>query len=278
MLFSKKISETSSFSEENKLKGKKIGFVPTMGALHQGHVSLINAAKKENDLVICSVFVNPIQFNNAQDLAKYPRTLERDSEMLEKAGCDFLFNPEVNEMYPEKAKEDFDFGSLETVMEGKFRPGHFKGVAIVVSRLFNIVKPDNAYFGLKDYQQVAIIKELVKQKNIPVNIVACPTLRETDGLAMSSRNVHLNIEERNEALKIYKTLNEIKHSKELISVADAIDLAHKHLNSSILKQEYFEIVNPETLQSILSWNEHPHPVICAAVWCGKTRLIDNIIL
>jgi pantoate--beta-alanine ligase len=278
MLISKKIVETQDFTRQIRLKGQKIGFVPTMGALHAGHISLINRAKAENDVVICSIFVNPIQFNNANDLALYPRTFEKDCELLKKAGCDFIFSPEVEEMYPEKASEDFNFGELETFLEGKFRPGHFKGVAIVVSRLFNIVNPDNAYFGLKDFQQVSIIKALVKEKNIPVNIVACPTLREDDGLAMSSRNVRLSEDERREAKLIYKALLSAKENKEKISIESAKEIGFNYLNTQYLSCEYFEIVNPENLRPLKNWSDHPHPVACVAAWCGKTRLIDNMLL
>jgi pantoate--beta-alanine ligase len=278
MLISKKIIETQEFTKQIRLKGQKIGFVPTMGALHNGHVSLINRAKTENDIVICSIFVNPIQFNNASDLALYPRTFEKDCEVLEKAGCDFIFNPDVDEMYPDTALEEFNFGELENVMEGKFRPGHFKGVAIVVSRLFKITNPHNAYFGLKDFQQVSIVKALVKEKNIPVNIIACPTLREDDGLAMSSRNIRLSKREREEALLIYKALLNLKENKEKVSIEKAKELGFNFLNTQFLSCEYFEIVNPDNLRPIENWSEHPHPIVCVAAWCGKTRLIDNLLL
>lgn len=190
------ISETQQYLKAQQRAGKTIGFVPTMGALHAGHISLIERAKTENDLAVCSIFVNPTQFNNSDDLKKYPRTLERDCEMLRPVGCDVVFAPSAEEMYPSLPQLKMDFGTLETIMEGKFRPGHFNGVGIVVSKLFNIVKPDKAYFGLKDLQQVAVIRRMVQELSFDLEIIPCPTLRETDGLAMSSRNTRLSPEAR----------------------------------------------------------------------------------
>ena len=202
------IVDIQRFVEEKHNLGLKVGFVPTMGALHEGHLSLINRAKKDNDIVVSSVFVNPIQFNNPTDLEKYPRTPERDIEKLEQAGCDAVFMPSVDEMYPEKVEEHYDFGDLERVMEGACRPRHFNGVAIVVRKLFEIVTPDRAYFGEKDFQQLAIIKKMVQNLNMNLEIVPCPIIRENDGLAMSSRNVRLNETERAIAPQIFATLND----------------------------------------------------------------------
>ena len=196
---------------ELKGQGKSIGFVPTMGALHQGHLSLIEKSNLENDYTVCSIFVNPIQFNNPNDLEKYPRNLDGDIEMLNAQLCDFIFAPTVTEMYPKYLpKEEFYFGYLEEVMEGKFRPGHFYGVAVVVKRLFDIVEPNKAYFGIKDFQQLTIIRELVRYSQLPIEIVACPIIREADGLAMSSRNVRLSKEQRQAAPFIYQTLLKVK--------------------------------------------------------------------
>jgi pantoate--beta-alanine ligase len=208
------IKETQDFLKNQQQLGKTIGFVPTMGALHAGHISLIEQSKQENDLTVCSIFVNPTQFNNPADLEKYPRTLEKDAKMLEDAGCDVVFAPSAALMYPTLPVLKMDFGILETVMEGKFRPGHFNGVGIVVSKLFNIIKPNRVYFGLKDLQQVAVIKQMVKDLNFDLELIACSTLREADGLAMSSRNMRLSEEDRGVASQIYQTLQKVKNDLE----------------------------------------------------------------
>src|SRR5690554_4982702 len=204
----KTCEDLRKYVDAHSVAGNTIGFVPTMGALHNGHVSLLTRSVEENDVSIVSIFVNPIQFNNKEDLRMYPRTIDKDIALLEAAGCNAVFVPEVSEMYPEGdiVAEKYDFGTLETVMEGKFRPGHFNGVAVVVKRLFDIAKPTRAYFGLKDFQQLAIIKSLVNQYNIPVKIVPCEIVREDDGLAMSSRNVRLKADEREQAAVISHTL------------------------------------------------------------------------
>ena len=214
------IVDVQRFVEEKHNLGLKIGFVPTMGALHEGHLSLINRAKKDNDIVVCSVFVNPIQFNNPADLEKYPRTPEKDIEKLEQAGCDAVFMPTAEEMYPNKVEDHYDFGDLERVMEGACRPGHFNGVAIVVRKLFEIVTPNRAYFGEKDFQQLAIINKMVSNLNMNLEIVPCPIVREKDGLAMSSRNVRLNETERAIAPKIFATLNDSITKKDVMSPAE----------------------------------------------------------
>src|SRR5574344_1107921 len=230
---------------EAKLEGKKIGFVPTMGALHQGHLSLIKRARNENDIVVCSIFVNPVQFNNQEDLKTYPRSLEQDAAFI-KPYVDYVFAPEVEEMYPEKPTETFDFETLETVMEGQYRPGHFKGVAVVVSRLFTMVQPNNAYFGEKDFQQLAIIQKMVKMLKMSVNIVPCEIIREQNGLAMSSRNRRLSAKGFEYASLIYKTLSKSKMLKH-IKIEEVKQFVIQEIEKdSIFEVEYFEMVDAET--------------------------------
>ena len=261
--------------------GNTIGFVPTMGALHEGHLSLIKQAKAETDLVVSSIFVNPTQFNNKEDLAKYPRDLARDSAMLETSGCDFLFAPEVTEMYPDGEKEilNLEFGMLDKVMEGKFRPGHFQGVATIVNKLFDIVKPSKAYFGKKDYQQLSIIRAMVMKLNLPVVIIGCETVRETDGLAMSSRNVRLTQEERQLAPTIYHTLKQVRNQAGMIPVRDlesrAINEITKH---KAFRVEYLEIGHKDSLLQLENWDLHHPAVVFTAVFLGDVRLIDNLEL
>ena len=267
---------------QNKLselkKAGTIGFVPTMGALHSGHISLVNQAVAENQIVVVSIFVNPTQFNDKNDLARYPRTLESDLKLLEKTGCQIVFAPTAEEVYPEPDTRKFNFGPLETVMEGKHRPGHFNGVAQVVSKLFDFVKPDSAYFGLKDFQQLAIIKEMVKQLKIDIEIVACPIIREESGLAMSSRNELLTTEERKNAAVISETLFKAKELANLKSVNELETWVIETINkNSFLTVEYFEIVDELQLQPVKSWEEECTKVGCIAVFCGKVRLIDNVV-
>ena len=257
--------------------GKKIGFVPTMGALHEGHASLVRRAVEENDIVVVSVFVNPTQFNDKNDLLKYPRTLEADCELLKKEGTAFVFAPSVEEIYPEPDTRQFSYAPLDTVMEGKFRPGHFNGVCQVVSKLFMIVEPDKAYFGEKDFQQLAIIREMVKQMHFPLEIVGCPIVREEDGLALSSRNARLSEEQRQQALNISKTLFASKEYAATHSVAETQKFVEDSIASSEgLELEYFELVDGTTLQKISDWNETDYVVGCITVFCGEVRLIDNI--
>ena len=258
--------------------GVKTGFVPTMGALHQGHISLVEQAVKENDIVIVSVFVNPTQFNDKKDLERYPRNLEADLQLLKNTGCHIVFAPEISEIYPEPDTRIFHFGNLETVMEGKHRPGHFNGVAQVVSKLFDIVKPGKAYFGLKDFQQLAIIKDMVAQLNLPVEIVPCPIIREENGLAMSSRNELLSAEERKNAALISQTLFEARKLKNLKTVAETAGWITDTINKNpFLCVEYAEIVDCNTLQPVADWSDSAGIVCCVAVFCGKVRLIDNIV-
>lgn len=262
----------------DRLAGYKIGFVPTMGALHAGHLSLIKKAAAENDRVVCSIFVNPTQFNNAADLEKYPRMPDADIHLLKQAGCDYAFLPSEDEIYPNgKQLLDIHFGPLENVMEGEFRPGHFKGMATVVHRLFEIVKPDHAYFGKKDFQQLAIVHNMVKQLGLSVNVIGCDTLREKDGLAMSSRNLLLSPEQRKAAPLIYKALLTAQEFIPHHSVPAVKELVVRYIQQSpLLKVEYFEIVHPETLQSITDWKECPAAQGCIAVLTEGPRLIDNI--
>ncbi len=271
------IQETTAYLGKLRNEGKSIGFVPTMGALHEGHLSLMRCAKKENDVLVVSIFVNPIQFNNAEDLKKYPRTLEGDIKKLETVQCNVLFAPDTDEMYPEKVDRQYDFGQLDKVMEGAFRPGHFNGVAIVVKKLFDIVQPDSAYFGEKDFQQLAIIKKLVEIENIPVQIVSCPIVREPDGLAMSSRNRLLNEKERKIAPFIYQTLQEAKRRRHHICANPLRQMIiNRFEGNEHFRLEYFDIVDDKTLQPINAWNNEVGTVACVAVWLGDVRLIDNI--
>lgn len=271
------IVDIQRFVEEKHNLGLKVGFVPTMGALHEGHISLINRAKKENDIVVCSVFVNPIQFNNPADLEKYPRTPEKDIEKLEQAGCDAVFMPTAEEMYPDKVEDHYDFGDIEHVMEGACRPGHFNGVAIVVRKLFEIVNPNKAYFGEKDFQQLAIIKKMVRDLNMNLEIVPCPIVREIDGLAMSSRNVRLNEAERAIAPKIFATLNDSISKKDVMSPSEMKKYTlDKYAEIKEFDVEYVEITDEINLKSLENWNECDHARIFVALQLGPVRLIDNV--
>lgn len=276
MLVFEKVIEITNFLQS---QNGSVGFVPTMGALHQGHISLVEKAKSENSLVVSSIFVNPIQFNDKNDLHNYPRTLQADLAMLEKAGCDVVFVPSVEQVYPEQEVEgSYDFGLLDRTMEGSFRPGHFNGVAIVVKRLFEIVNPTRAYFGEKDFQQLAIIRRLVEILKLNIEIIGCPIVREKDGLAMSSRNLRLSAEERKKAVSISQTLFEAQRRSRTMSVPELKKWVDSSLQaSSGLSAEYFEIVDPLTLQSISSW-PNGQAVGCIAVRVGDIRLIDNISL
>ena len=273
----KTITATQTHLQKAKTTPVKIGFVPTMGALHEGHLALVKKAKSENDIVVVSIFVNPIQFNNKEDLLKYPRTLEKDAALLQAVGCDIIFTPDEKEMYPEPDTTVYDFGQLDKVMEGKFRPGHFNGVAVVVKRLFDIVMPDNAYFGEKDYQQLQIIKFMVKHKFIPVNIIPFPIVREVDGLAMSSRNMRLNAEEREIAPFIYQTLLQAKEKTNQLTPIELTNWVLQRINDhELLTAEYFEIADATTLLPINNWKDCEHAIGCIAVFMGSVRLIDNI--
>ena len=265
-------------SDEIKL-GHSIGFVPTMGALHEGHLSLIREAKAENDIVVCSIFVNPIQFNNTDDLKNYPRNTEKDKEMLVAEKCDVLFLPSVEEMYPEPSTDQFDFGNLDKVMEGLHRPGHFNGVAIVVKRLFEIIKPARAYFGMKDYQQMVIIHHMVKKLKLPVEIIPCPIIRDENGLALSSRNQLLSESEKFQASILYDTLKAVKIRSGYDTVGEIkreIELEFK--KNKYVSLEYLEIVDMYTLKPLKIWPESKNVIACIAAHVGKVRLIDNYII
>lgn len=255
----------------------KVGLVPTMGALHEGHISLVTRCAAECDLCVVSVFVNPTQFNDKGDLERYPRTPEADAALLEKNGCDIVFMPSVEEMYPEEDTRHFNFGPLETVMEGAFRPGHFNGVAQIVSKLFYAVEPQVGYFGEKDFQQVAIIREMVHQLNIPVEVIACPIVREESGLAKSSRNTLLTEEQRKKAAKISKVLRESVNFVGVKTVKETIKWVEEQFSDDAeFRMDYYAIVDGNTLQDVKDWNDSSFVVGCIAIYLGKIRLIDNI--
>lgn len=271
------ISDIKAFLHSQKQLNLTIGFVPTMGALHQGHISLIERAKKENDLCVCSIFINPIQFNNPDDFKRYPVQSDADRYVLEKAACDVLFCPDNNEMYPSPINEKYDFGLLDKVMEGASRQGHFNGVAIVVKRFFEIIEPGNAYFGEKDFQQLQIISSLVKQEKLPVNIVPCPIIRDYDGMALSSRNALLSENERKIAPKIASVLKECSALANNNSVIQLKSYVKSKINDVLeFKLDYFEIADATSLIPINSWAESDNIRAFIAVFIDKVRLIDNI--
>lgn len=291
-----------------KKEGKTIGFVPTMGALHTGHTTLLEKAKKENNITVSSIFVNPLQFNDKKDLEKYPKTLEKDIEKLKSAQCDVLFAPSVEEMYPaphlnppqrgglgsaslspldnqakgvgwERSSDGvgFDLGHLDKIMEGAHRPGHFQGVCVVVKKLFDIIEPNKAYFGEKDFQQLMVIKHMVKSLALPVEIIACPTVRESDGLAMSSRNALLNPDERKNAPLLFRTLTEGKAKSKSMPVTELSKWVERQINENpFLKLEYFELVDATTLLPVSSREASKNIQACIAVKAGSVRLIDNV--
>jgi pantoate--beta-alanine ligase len=262
-----------------KLEGKKVGFVPTMGALHMGHISLIDKANQENDISICSIFVNPTQFNNPIDLEKYPKTIEADIQKLEKAGCDLLFLPSVEEMYPENETiPHYDIGFLETILEGKYRSGHFQGVCIIVDKLLAVVMPNTLYLGRKDYQQCMVIKKMMTDKPYQINLSICETVREEDGLAMSSRNMRLNKEERLQALKIIGSLQLIKNGLKEGNIEHLKNEATTFLEKNRYRVDYTEIADAETLELQQEWDGKKKLVALVAAYLNEVRLIDNIIL
>lgn len=272
-------SELETFVARTKNNGRSIGFVPTMGALHAGHISLVDRSVAENDVTIASVFVNPTQFNNQKDLATYPRDAESDSKLLAQAGADVMFLPSVEDVYPDGTARDheFELGTAAEVMEGKYRPGHFQGVAQVVRRLFSLVRPDRAYFGEKDFQQIAVIRNMIKSEHIDVEIIAVPIKRAEDGLALSSRNALLTPEQRSIAPEIHRALKESVEYARNHSVRATHDTVVEHLDAQPgMRVEYFEIVDARTLLPIDEWEESPWVVGCITVYCGDVRLIDNI--
>ena len=260
-----------------KIAGKSIGFVPTMGALHEGHKTLVDKASKENELVVISIFVNPTQFNNQEDLALYPRTLEADLDLLKTIENGIVFVPSVTDIYPENTSfKPFDLGILDKVMEGKHRPGHFDGVVHVVHNLFEIVEPTKAYFGQKDFQQLAVIRKMNAHYGFPIEIIACETLRENTGLAMSSRNMRLSEQEKKESLIIWQTLQFVKDNKVNFLPDELIIKATDHFKSGNLTLEYLDIVEVDSLEEAINWDSQT--VCCIAAYCGKVRLIDNLLL
>lgn len=263
----------------SKIGNKTLGFVPTMGALHTGHIALIERAKAENDLVACSIFVNPTQFNNPEDLKKYPRTLEADLAMLQAAGCDYVFAPSAADMYPSLPSLKFDFGNLEKILEGEFRPGHFNGVGIVVSKLFHIIKPNKAYFGQKDIQQVAVINSLINDLSFDIELVVCDTVREYSGLAKSSRNRRLSAAGSEKAANIYKSLNLgknlLQEGKSISETKQAITKFYSELLD--FRLEYYEIVSFENLENLNIYDKSKKSAIVIAAFLEEVRLIDNIV-
>ncbi len=276
------LKETNSFIRQLRAGGKTVGFVPTMGALHQGHISLIEASKKENDYTVCSIYVNPTQFNNKEDFETYPNLFAQDKAKLEEAGCDVIFAPSHDSMYPNGVDNllTFDFGALTSELEGRYIPGHFSGVGIVVSKLLNVVMPDVAYFGQKDLQQFMVIRKLVSDLSIMTEVKSCPTLRETDGLAMSSRNLRLNKEERNIAPLLYSVLKEAKSA--LIEGQDVGDVQKKAFDTiaanPLFTPEYIEIVDFNSFSLISKGKINNSVAICLSAHLGKARLIDNVIV
>ena len=276
----KQIAPLKSHVKELKLSGKAIGLVPTMGALHEGHLALIEASKSQNEITVVTIFVNPTQFNNAGDLSGYPRTPQRDTELLQEVQCDVLFIPETDEIYPTTPAVKFDFGVLDKILEGKFRPGHFSGVALVVSKLFNIIQPDNAYFGQKDWQQFAIISQLVHELNFDIRLHNVPTLREADGLALSSRNLRLSPDQRPYANIFYKALTSARAG---LLNGNNIGVIKHEVSELIKKQpgvelEYFEVADRKNLNVLENVEAANRTILCIAGYVGSVRLIDNMFL
>lgn len=271
-------AEVQNFLKELRSPGRIVGFVPTMGALHEGHLSLIAAAKERTDIVVCSIFVNPTQFNDKKDLENYPRPIADDIHKLQQVDCDILFLPEVDEMYSDANSWHIELNGLDNILEGEIRPGHYQGVTQIVKKLFDIVKPDYAFFGQKDFQQFVIISYMVRELAIQVNLVRCPIVREKDGLAMSSRNVYLKGEDRQHALALFKTLSQTRADFERLTIAQLSNQASDMLAESPgIEPEYFEIFNAETFEPAISKFEGPLVALVAAR-VGSIRIIDNMIL
>lgn len=280
MLLFKRVNDLQKYLQSKKKQGDQIGFVPTMGALHHGHLSLMKISKTHCDITVCSIFVNPTQFDDPGDLAKYPRTIGADIDLLTSVEVDVLFLPPVEEVYPDglDTSIDVDFGALANVMEGAFRPGHFDGMAQVVWRLLSIVEPDKLFMGQKDFQQVAIVQEMLKQFDAPIELIRCPIVREEDGLAMSSRNVRLSTENRGAAIALSRTLEQANEKMSSETPKEICAWAMEALSLPNFKPEYFEIVDGVTLQAIDDFGAADLVVACTAVWVGDVRLIDNRIL
>ncbi len=276
----RKVQDLQACLDRERLAGRCIGFAPTMGALHDGHLELIRMAKRDETFTVASIFVNPTQFNDPKDLEKYPRMPEKDAELLLSVHCDALFMPPVEEVYPpgQDMTIHLNFGALATVMEGEFRPGHFQGMATVVNRLLDIVKPDKLYMGQKDYQQLSIVRNMIEQLNLPIELVMCPTVREPDGLAMSSRNLRLTPEMRAAAPIIYSALQALKTGFEKEPAAAVIKKATDSIAGAGLRPEYIDVVDGITLQRVENWNDADSVVACVAAFAGDIRLIDNLVV
>ncbi|KIC95043.1 pantoate--beta-alanine ligase [Flavihumibacter solisilvae] len=280
MIVIKRASLLRTYLDEETTNSSRVGFVPTMGALHEGHLSLIEGAKKENAIVVCSIFVNPTQFNDPKDFEKYPITIEADIELLEKAGVHVLFLPSVTEIYPNGTGQlpSYDLGYLETVLEGKYRPGHFQGVCQVMDRLMQLVKPDNLYMGQKDYQQCMVVKKLIQLTGIKVNLHTCITLRETDGLAMSSRNRRLNAEERQKAVIVSGVLDRIRKTVQPGPLEPIVSAAEQALKENGFKVDYVAVADADSLELPDEWDGSRPLVTLAAVYLNEVRLIDNMLI
>ncbi len=280
MILFKKADDVHAYLAKIIESGKQIGFVPTMGALHEGHISLIKASNQSNLLSVCSIFVNPAQFNDTKDFDNYPSTIEQDIDALEKAGCAVLFLPSVSEMYPTGTKnaKNYDLGYLELFLEGSFRPGHFQGVCLVVQRLLQIIPAHTLYLGQKDYQQCMVIKRLIELENINTHIYICPTLREKDGLAMSSRNMRLSATERAQAIKIFETLSFLKAQIKPGDLTQLKQTAIKKLSDAGFRVDYVEIADAGNLEILDQWDGSQRTVALAAAFLGQVRLIDNLLL
>jgi pantoate--beta-alanine ligase len=280
MVIFKEIEPLRAFLHDKRVQDRSIGLVPTMGALHHGHLELIKASKKVNSLTVCSIFINPTQFNNPLDLEKYPRSPEKDIDLLKSVGCDVLFAPDKKDMYPKPSTIKFDFGQLDKILEGEFRPGHFSGVALVVSKLFNIVNPTRAYFGQKDFQQFKIINRLVEELHFDIELICFPTLREADGLAMSSRNLRLSTEQRKTALVFYRVLTfakaEIKKGADLKSIKEKVTKMCFLEND--VRLEYFELADAENLNLLENVKNANQSILLIAGFVGEIRLIDNMFI
>ena len=275
----KQVSTIRKKMQSLRCSGKRIGFVPTMGALHEGHLQLLRASASENDITVCSIFVNPTQFNNPEDYKLYPRTSEQDIALLQSVNCDYLFLPDAQEVYTQQTLLQFSFGALEAVMEGEHRPGHFNGVATIVSKLFHYIAPHRAYFGQKDLQQVAIVRQLVQALSFDLELVCYPTVREQDGLAMSSRNKRLNAEQREIAANLYKALQMaagMLPEKPVQSIKQEVAAYLQSINQ--VELEYFEVADPSTLQPVQDVNEVKEVALCLAAQVGPVRLIDNVLV
>ena len=279
MIVLKQIEKINDFVGNLKKEGKTVGFVPTMGALHNGHISLIKKSKSENLVTICSIYINPTQFNNKTDLQKYPVTIETDIDQLEKAECDILFLPSTQEMYKDgQVNEHYNLGLLETILEGKFRPGHFQGVCVIVDKLLKAIEPSALYLGKKDYQQCMVINKMITDKKYNVLLKICDTIREQDGLAMSSRNLRLNVTERTDALKIIETLKKIKRELTTENIEQIKINAENYLTRNGYKVDYIEIAEADTLEIVKDWDGNKKLVALVAAFLNEVRLIDNIIL